>query len=79
MRHLLGDIEQENPEAFVFIQKRLDEAFLTAFPNRAKQRPEKTTFVRNREICAALIIQKAWRSKGLIKKTSRQDVSDRSQ
>jgi hypothetical protein len=65
VRQLLGDIEQENPDAFVFMQKKLEEAFLAAFPNRAKQRRETTTFVRNREICAALVIQKAWRVKVL--------------
>ena len=63
VRQLLGDIEHENPDAFVFIQAKLEEAFLSAFPSRAKQRTETTTFVRNREICAALVIQKAWREK----------------
>ena len=63
VRQLLGNIEQENPDVFLLMQKKLEEAFLAAFPNRAKQRTETTTFVRNREICAAVIIQKAWRAR----------------
>ena len=76
VQRLLGDIEQENPDVFLLMQKKLEEAFLTAFPNRAKQRTETTTFVRNREICAALTIQKAWRARILKNKVSNNVVSN---
>lgn len=63
VRHALGDIEQENSEAFSLMEKKLEEGFVSAFPSRAKQQTETTTFLRNCEIRAAMAIQKAWRAR----------------
>ena len=63
VRHALGDIDKGNPEVLSLIQKKLEERFVLAFPTRARQQKESTTFERNREIRAAIVIQKAWRAK----------------
>lgn len=76
IRQALGDIKKENPEAFLLMQQKLDESFVSAFPTRAKQRTETTTFVRNREIRAAMAIQKAWRAKATRDKSSREIAVD---
>ena len=76
VRQLMGDIQHENPDAFAIMQRKLEGAFLAAFPNRAKQRRETTTFVRNREICAAIVIQKAWRRRVVKNKTSHQVIRE---
>ena len=62
VRRVIGEIEEvENNVAFTLMKSRMEQHFISAFPQRAKTETESTTLKRIQEIRAATVIQRSYR------------------